>query len=163
MSNHVVISGSLATGFTVTGPFPDWDSAYRHSDTIASPENGYLNEIFELREPFDPLEGDFVLLVGDPLTGYDMWGPFPFGMAAAYAGSPLVPQTVNPHDRQCVVFRLTPAKGLMTEPTAETVAYDVEKAAEALATVADNVASALTPIDKAVHRFIAEAADRDMK
>lgn len=108
MSKHAVIIGSLSTGFTVTGPFPDWGSAYLHSDTIALSENRHLNEIFKLKKPFDPSEGGFVLLVGDHLSGHDMWGPFPLDTAAADAGSPRRARTVNPFDRQYVVFRLTP-------------------------------------------------------
>lgn len=47
----------------------------------------------------------------------------------------------------------------MAKPTAQTIARDVEKAAEALATAADNTDRTLTPIDGSVHRLIAEAAD----
>lgn len=43
-------------------------------------------------------------------------------------------------------------------PTAKTIARDVEKAAEALATAADNTGNT-TPMGRAVHRLIAEAAD----
>ncbi len=108
MSKHAVISGSLSTGFTVTGPFPDWGSAYHHSECYCVPDTGQLGEIFELREPLDSSEGGFVLIVGDPLTGYDMWGPFLLDVATAAAGSPFHAHTVNPGNRQCTVFRLTP-------------------------------------------------------
>lgn len=159
MSKHVVVSGSLAAGFTVTGPFPNWGSACHHSDTVAPPENGRLNEIFKLREPAIPSEGGFVLLVGNPIAGYDMWGPFPLDVTAANAASPFHAHTVNPDNQQCVVFRLTPGEGELMRPTASTIADDVWNAAEALAAAADNTAWCLSPVGMAVHRLIAEAAD----
>lgn len=47
----------------------------------------------------------------------------------------------------------------MPKPTDKTIARDVGDAAEALATAADNTAGASTPVHKAVHRCIAQAAD----
>jgi hypothetical protein len=47
----------------------------------------------------------------------------------------------------------------MPRPTAETIARDIGKAADALATVADNMDRTLTPMSGAVHRYITEAAD----
>lgn len=100
MSKYVVISESLSTGFAVTGPFPNWGTAYQHANSRSA-------EIFELREPATPTEGDSVLLIGDPLAGHEAWGPFPFD-TAANAASPFNNHTVNPDNRPCVVFRLTP-------------------------------------------------------
>jgi hypothetical protein len=48
---------------------------------------------------------------------------------------------------------------LMPRPTASTIADDVWRAAEALATAADNTDRTMTPIAGAVQRSIAEAAD----